>query len=242
MLKKKTTNIVLDNAQHAWRKRPSEIRGYQRTFYITSDDGDYLRVDYNTKDKRTRLYMEIDAEGGNAYYSVITNGKITAERSVSTGRNHGFSDKFRERAEAFSTIPSRDVLKLVNRNYGIQYGKSGKKEKPKTEKEQRIEETKRRYFKRDFYPVEGGGTEDGRGLFRKIRLFDCIDILIGLLLSGAVFLYFKYSYLAMGLTAAFFGIIIGFVDMFLRGRSPVFFKVLLFLLSGAALYIYGYFF
>ena len=68
MLKKKTINIVLDSAQHTWKKRPSEIRGYQRTYYITTEDGDYLRLDYSLKEKRVRLYMEIDSEGGNAYY------------------------------------------------------------------------------------------------------------------------------------------------------------------------------
>ena len=46
----------------------------------------------------------------------------------------------------------------------------------------------------------------------------------------------------MGATAAFFGIIIGFVDMFFRGRSPIFTKVIFFLVAGAASYIYGYLF
>ena len=135
MLKKKASNIVLDTAQQTWKKRPSEIRGYQRTFYINSENGDYLRVDYNLKEKRVRLYMELEEEGGNAYYSVITDGKITAERSVSTGRNFGFTEKFRERSAIYSTIPNNQVLKLVNRNYGIQRGKVQEKEKPKSEKE-----------------------------------------------------------------------------------------------------------
>ncbi len=241
MLKKKASNIVLDAAQQTWRKRPSEIRGYQRTFYITSEDGDYLRVDYNLKEKRVRLYIEVDEEGGNAYYSVITDGKITAERSVSTGRNFGFTEKFRERASIFSTIPNNQILKLINRNYGIQRGKPVEKEKPKTEKEKLIHETKERYFKPELY--QGGGEEEGgrRTLFKTLGLFDLIDFMIGLLIAGSVFLYFGYSYVAMGVAAAFFGIIIGFVDMFFRGRSPVFSKVVFFLFAGAALYIYGYF-
>ncbi len=241
MLKKKASNIVLDTAQHTWKKRPSEIRGYQRTFYITSEDGDYIRIDYNLKDKRVRLYVEIEEEGGNAYYSVITDGKITAERSVSTGRSFGFTEKFRERAMIFSTVPNNQVLKLINRNYGIQRGKAVEKEKPQTEKEKLLKETKQRYFKPEFYQA-GEDEKSGRGrIFKTLGLVDLIDFMIGLLIAVSVFLYFGYSYLAMGVAAAFFGIIIGFVDMFFRGRSPVFSKVGFFLLSGTALYVYGYF-
>lgn len=241
MLKKKASNIVLDNAQQTWKKRPSEIRGYQRTFYITAENGDYVRVDYNLKDKRVRLYVEVEEEGGNAYYSVITDGKITAERSVSTGRNFGFSERFHERAMIYSTIPNNQVLKLINRNYGIQRGKAVEKEKPKTEKEKLIRETKKRYFKPEFY--QGGEDDESvrRVIFKTLGLSDLIDFMIGLLIAVSVFLYFRYSYLAMGVAAAFFGIIIGFVDMFFRGRQPVFLKVVFFLLAGAALYIYGYF-
>jgi hypothetical protein len=241
MLKKKTANIVLDTTKHAWKKRPSEIRGYQRTYYITSDEDDYLRVDYNLKEKRVRLYIEIEAEGGNAYYAVITNGKITAERSVSTGRNYGFADKFRERSDIFSTIPNRETLKLVNQNYGIQRVKISDKEKPKADKDTIIKETKKRYFKREFYPSEGMDDAAGGGFFRRVGLYELIDFMIGILISGLVFIYFQYSYLAMGVAAAFFGIIIGFVDMFFRGRSPIFIKVIFFLVAGAASYIYGYF-
>jgi hypothetical protein len=249
MLRKKAANIVLDAAQHSWKKRPSEIRGYQRAFYITSEEGDYLRVDYNLKEKRVRLYIEIDAEGGNAYYSVITNGKITAERSVSTGRSYGFSEKFRERSHVFSTLPNNAILKLINRNYGIQRAtaadekeKEKEKRRPVTEKEKRMQETKRRYFKREFYDIEGEGEAGQRKLFKNIGLIDFVDFLVGFLFSALVFLYFRYSYVALGVTAAFFGIIIGFVDIFFRERSPIFVKVLFFLVAGAISYIYGYFF
>lgn len=241
MLKKKTANIVLDTAKHSWKKRPSEIRGYQRTYYITSDEDDYLRVDYNLKEKRVRLYIEIEEEGGNSYYAVITNGKITAERSVSTGRNYGFADKFHERADIFSTLPNRDVLKLINQSYGIQRVKTSVKEKPNTEKDKLIKETKERYFKGDFYQEEGGAGGGKKGAFRRIGLHDLVDFMIGLLIAGAVFIFFHYSYLAMGVAAAFYGIIIGFVDMFFRSRSPIFFKVIFFLVAGMASYVYGYF-
>ncbi len=240
MARKKTSNIVLETAQHSWKKRPSEIRGYQRTFYINSEDGDYLRVDYNLKEKRVRLYIEIEGEGGNAYYSVITSGKITAERSVSTGRNFGFADKFRERAEIFSTMPNREVLKLINRNYGIQRIRSAEQQKAATAKEKLIRETKRRYFRPEDAEGAAGRDRSRRRLFGPLRLIDIIDIALGLLIAGSVFIYFRYSYMAAGAAGAFFGIIIGLVDMFFRERSPNFIKVIVFLLGGIALYVRGY--
>ena len=247
MPRKKTANIVDETNQQTWKKRPSEIRGYQRTFYLTSPDGDYLRVDYNLKEKRVRLYIEVEVEGGNAYYTVITNGKVTAERSVSTGRNFGFTEKFEERADLFSTLPNREALKLIGGNFGIRKGGKGKaapKDDPlKAKKEKLIQETKQRYFRKEFFGEgQEGGEGGGRRIFRRIHLVDLVDLLVGILLSGSVFLFFNYSFTAMGATAAFFGIIIGFVDMFIRSRSPIFTKVLFFIVAGAASYVYGYLF
>ncbi len=246
MPKKKSGNIVLEANQQSWKKRPSEIRGYQRTYYMNSPDGDYLRIDYNLKEKKVRLYVEVENEGGNAYYAVITNGKITAERSVSTGRSFGFTDKFVDRSDLYITMPNREVIKLIGGNYGIQRGgkhAAAEKAEPKTAKEKLLRETKRRYFKKEYLAAGEAGDEEGfRRVFRHLNLFDIIDLVIGILLAGSAFLFFNYSYLAMGATAAFFGIIIGFVDMFFRDRSPVFTKVIFFLVAGAASYIYGYLF
>jgi hypothetical protein len=240
MKNQKYANILLDSSQ-TWKRRPSEIRGYQKATYMTTDEGDYLRIDFNLRDKRVRLYMEIESEGGNAYYAVISNGSITAEKSVSTGRSFGFDDKFHKRAVLFASIPNKEVLRLINGNYGIKKGRAAE-EKARSEKEKRIEETKRRYFRGEGYQGEGISGEEGGRLFKRIGLIDLIDFLIGLLISGSAFLLFNYSFLAMGSAAAFFGIIIGFIDMFFRGRSPVFTKVVFFVLAGAIIYIYGYFF
>jgi len=71
---------------------------------------------------------------------------------------------------------------------------------------------------------------------------DVIDI-IGFAAAGLwLFRYFQYSFIALGIVTAFFGISIGFVDMFFRGRNPVFIKIAFFLTFGIAFYVYGYFF
>jgi len=234
----KKSNKQPESQQIGWKKRPSEIRGFQRTLYMNTENGDYIRVDYNTRDKKIRLYVEVAEEGGNPYYSVITNGKITAEKSVSTGRSFGFEDKFSSRADVFRTLPQRDAFRLIGNNYGISYSKKSKG--PKTEKEELREQTKKRYFKREDLPR--ADEEEGGGSSRfGINIIDLIDFSIGVIASGGVFYYFQYSYVAMGAVSAFFGIIIGLFDMFIRGRGPVFFKVLFFVLSGIAFYMYGYF-
>lgn len=240
LIKKSAKNVVIDYAQ-SWKRRPSEIRGYQRAFYTTTEDDDYIRVDYHLKEKRIRLYIEVDSEGGNAYYSVITKGAISVEKSVSTDRSFKFADKFRERADAFATIPNRDVVRLINGNYGIRPGGAAK-EKQKSEKKKLLEETRRRYFKKEDNS-ETDRDESGEGIssFGGFNFLDIIDFFIGTILSCSTFLFFGYSFLVLGITAAFFGIIIGFVDMFIRSRSPVFIKIIFFLLGGAAAYIYGYF-
>ncbi len=112
-------NQAADSTKQYWKRRPSEIRGYRQTLYLTDDNNDYIRVDYNLKEKRIRLYIEVFKEGGSPYYSVIRNGRITAEKSILSGRSFGFTDKFVDRAEIFSSIPNREIIALINGNYGI---------------------------------------------------------------------------------------------------------------------------
>ena len=45
-----------------WKRRPSEIKGYQKAYYINDSDGSYLRVDYHLKEKKLRLYLEDASE------------------------------------------------------------------------------------------------------------------------------------------------------------------------------------
>ncbi len=225
--------------QNSWKRRPSEIRGYHRTLYLTSDNNDYLRVDYNLKEKLVRLYIEVADEGGNSYYSVIRNGKITAEKSVVSGRSFGFADKFRERAEIFSTIPNREVVKLINSNYNITG--PGKKKTPPSEKKKMLEDTRKKYFR----PSDKTGKKSTGNIglsLNELKFIDLIDVLIGMVISAGIFILLKYDYIALGVVASFYGISIGLIDMAFRGRPPIILKMVLFLFAGVFIYIYGYFF
>jgi len=239
--KKKATSVKAKNAvQYNWKRRPSEIRGYHRTLYMNADNGDYLRVDYNLIDKRVRLYLEAANEGGNPYYSVISNGKVTIERSVSTGRSSGFSHKFHERAEIFSTIPNQEVVRLINRNYNIVSRQA--QQQIREQKQKRIDETRNRYFSESeavSYDRDTRTTRRGDSI--NIRVIDAIDFIIGILSSLIMYILFQYSFIVMGIVSAFYGIIIGFIDMFLRNRPPLLGKVIFFILAGACAYVYGYY-
>ncbi len=221
----------------SWKRRPSEIRGYQRTLYLNADNGDYLRVDYNLKEKKVRLYIEDAEEGGNPYYAVITNGKIVAERNASTGRSYSLNDKFSSRADIYSTINNREIFSIINNNYGIGPDR-GERLKRERERKQQLERTRERYFK----PEEAGEARPGRAAVTGQRkwIIDIIDLFIGLNICLAFYYFYRMVFI-VGIIAAFFGVLIGLVDIFFRNREPVFSKVLFFIFLGAALYIYGYY-
>ena len=228
-----------DEASSSWRKRPSEMRGYNRSYNITTSDRDYIRLDYNIKEKKVRLYIELNSEGGNGYFSIIEDGKIKLERSVSTGRNFGFEKKFANLSSVVNSLPNREVLKLFNKHYGILFVA---KPKPinKKEKAKRLAETKKKYFADNINPYNtlAGSSKQKKATF---SLVDLIDFTIGLGLMGVMFIVTNYSVVESGVLAAFYGVAIGFIDMFFREREPIFSKILFFVIVGIFLYIYGFF-
>ncbi len=228
-----------ESRKYYWKRRPSEIRGYNRTLYLNADNGDYIRVDYNTKEKRVRLYVEDSEEGGIPYYAVISNGKITAEKNAQSGRPHDLKEKFSMRSDIFSTIGNREILKLINKNYGI-----GDTRESAAEKEEKrriaLESTRKRYFKSEDHEVS-----EYRGAFRRALSFSLVDVLdtgIGAMLTAGIYILLDFDYVSAGIAAAFFGIIIGMVDIVFRRKEPFFPKVIAFILAGVALYVYGYYF
>ncbi len=230
-------NKLIESKKVYWKRRPSEIRGYQRTLYLNADNGDYIRVDYNLKEKRVRLYIEDTEEGGIPYYSVISSGKITAERNASTGRAFSLKEKFSQRADIFSTLSNRDVLKLINKNYGIGEERQVTRKKDQ-ERQRELERTRDRYFKAEG-KSDSGSSSSGR-INKKIRLIDGIDLFVGANLCLG-FYYFNHTLISVGIIAAFFGILLGIIDIFFRRREPIFSKIVFFIITGASLYVYGYY-
>jgi len=240
---KKTDEIVDKKASNAssWQKRPSEIKGYKVCYYLTDKKKDYIRVDVNPKGKKVRLYIEVFKQGGCPYFSAIADGKIITEKNLLTKRSFGFSNVFSERASLVSTIPDEDVIELFAGNYGIE--SSGFLKTKEDEKKKLLKETKKMYFTREVSD-EGslsGMYGDEKGSFLKAILWRSIDIFFGAALSVSFFFIFGYSFTALGACAAFYGIILGAIDLFIRERSPNVFKLLLFLAAGFVSYVYGYY-
>lgn len=227
-----------------WKRRISELRGYQSAFYLTNENNDYIRVDFNLKEKRVRLYVEVFKEGGSPYFSIISQGRIMTEKSVLTGRSYGFSDVFAGRAKIFSTIPNKDVIKLIAGNYGIQASASKETIQKLSEREKRLEETKKRYFselrRRERNRVYRLGNEAENYSLRSV-ISEIFDVITGIILSLGLFYILEYNFVAMGIFAAFYGIGIGVIDFFIREINPNLIKILFFLAAGTASYIYGYY-
>lgn len=230
-------NLSDESKDYFWRKRPSEIRGYNRTFYINSENGDYIRVDYNLKDRIVRIYIEDFEEGGNPYYSVISNGKIAAERNATSGRAHNLKNKISQRATILTTIPNRDVLKLINNNYGIKLSKVTSVFNQSLKKKINFEQTRKKYFRKEDIAPQYVKIKNKKQNF---KIIDFIDFLIGIFACLSLYIYEK-NFVTLGVLSAFIGIFIGLLDVFYREREIILTKMLFFLLIGAISYIYGYY-
>lgn len=226
--------------QFAWKRRPSEIRGYERALYTTLDNGDYIRVDYSNGEQRARIYVEVNEEKGSSYYSIISQGRVTLERN-STGKSTRVSEVLKERASEFSSIPNNDVLKLIANNYGIRIGNDPKDSEKEKQRQKELNEIREKYFRRD--ELNSYSSDQSQNITKsRFTVIDFFDLGIGIILGGIFFLLNQYSLLALGASFAFWGVLTGLFDIVIRGREPLFSKIFFFLGSGTVLYIYGYFY
>ena len=161
--------------QFAWKRRPSEIKGFDRAMYTTLDNGDYIRVDYNIVDNIARVYVEVEHDRNSPYYAIINNGRVTLERNNS-GRASKVAEMISSRAEQFSSIPNKEILKIVNRNYGI-VDRSSTPQQPENRQGQiSREQIKKRYFKEEANPYSESASKAGPSVFSRFSLVDFIRI------------------------------------------------------------------
>jgi len=240
IVRQKNLNQVIGekegSAYVSWKRRPSEIKGYQRALYYNEPNGNYLRVDYSIKSSRVRLYYEDNAEGNIIYSSIIEKGTIVSEKNMTSGRTASLSKVFTPLAPVISSIPNKEVLSLIGDNYGLA---SFNRDRKESEKRKKLEQTRQKYFKEDDdrnATMLGSFDES-----KKSTIVDLIDIMIGLSVAVALFFVFT-GFQVPGMFMAVYGIGVGLVDIFIREREPIFYKIILFLVSGVGSYIYGYYF
>ena len=229
---------VKDESKINWKRRSSEIRGYDRAMYVSLDNGDYLRVDYNLGEKSVRLYTEVLEDEGVSYYSVIKEGRVSAEKN-SNGKSTGVALRIGERSEEFSTLPNKDVLDLINNNYGILRGNKPDKKSIKERLSIEREEIKRKYFQPEEKRSIRSIIYQQIGL-KEFRFIDIFDIAAGIVVSALFFYLDRNNLLTAGAVATIWGILLGVLDIFIRERDPFFLKIFLFLISGTGVYIYSY--
>lgn len=219
-----------------WKRRPSEIRGYQKAYYINDSDGSYIRIDYNLKDKKVRLYMEDSGEGGIAYYSVISNGNIVSEKNLATGRTTSLNHKFSPLAQLVASVPHKDVVSLFGSCYGIS---ESFKELKDAVKRKKLERTREKYFVEEKKaPLFGSFSTT-----KKFSWIDLIDMIVSVGAFAVIFNVVDGRYWeASGAFLALCGVVAGVLDIVVRKREPIFSKILLLLLAGVCSYFYGRFF
>ena len=117
--------------------------------------------------------------------------------------------------------------------------RQAEKPEPQQSRKEVLDRTRKRYFRPEAESDDDSVSArpfSGGWFFRGL-----LDYIAGILLAAATFLYF-HSYIAAGAAAASFGVVIGLVEIFLRGRDPSIIKLIFFMGTGAALYVYGYYF
>lgn len=237
-LSNKASNSIIgddDFSKPYWKRRPSEIRGYQRALYTNTSDGDYIRVDYNLKDKKVRLYLEDHTEGGIQYYSVIHDGRITVERNLTNGRSLSLQAKFKPIASIIATVPNKEILKIIGKCYGVSSSISDIKS---SDRQKTIEKTRRRYFRReeDRKQIDIGDFHHSK----KYSLWDALDIALSCLV--AYFIYWQnFNFYVVGTFLGLSGLVMGAIDILVRDREPIFTKILLLVMAGTGFYVFGYY-
>lgn len=227
--------------QFSWKRRPSEIKGFDRAMYTTLDNGDYIRIDYNIVDNMARVYVEIDGDRTSPYYAIINKGRVTLERN-NAGRSSKVAEIISARASQFSSIPNKEILKIVNRNYGIIDSSEPVPENKADRGQVTRDQIRKKYFKNDANPYEQESASVKSSFISGFSFVDLIDFVVGIVLIGAAFFFSQYSLLTVGTVAILWGLVLGFLDIVLRNREPVFTKIIFFLFGGAFVYIYGYFY
>ncbi len=204
--------------KHKWKKRPSELKGFDTTCYQNHASKDYLRIDYAVPENRVRLYVEIKGQSSDSFCVEILNGEIIARSSSKRMRPSEVDLVFLQRMKSFNTIPLKKALSEIKKVFKLESQKDKKAPAAAPIPEEKFSLNK---------------------LLVQYSIADLFDFILGIILTGAVFYFIDMNYTLAGIVSALFGISTGAVDILARHRKPLFSKILIFLFAGMILYVYG---
>ena len=204
--------------KHKWKKRPSELKGFDATYYQNHALKDYLRLDYAVPENRVRLYVEIKGQASDSFCVEILNGEIIARSSSGRIRPAEVDLVFQQRMKSFNTIPLKKALAEIKKVFKQESLKVKKAPASLPQAEEKFSLNK---------------------LLVQYSIADLFDFILGTILTASAFYFIDMNYTLAGIVSALFGISTGAVDILIRHRKPLFSKILIFLFSGMILYVYG---
>ncbi len=204
--------------KHKWKKRPSELKGFDSTWYQNHASKDYLRLDYSVPENRVRLYVEIKGQASDSFCVEILNGEIIARSSTNRSRPSEVDHVFMQRMKSFNTIPLKKALAEIKKVLKLETQKNKKAPAAQPLTEEKFSLNK---------------------LLVQYSIADLFDFILGLILTASAFYFIDMNYTLAGIVSALFGISTGAVDILIRHRKPLFSKILIFLFAGMILYVYG---
>ena len=102
-----------------WKVSSSKIDGYIRNYFIESEEGDELELDFNFSRSLVRISYRPERERGREYIAVIKNGTILQERENISRRPVDLTFRISPHLPLFRMLQEPMVLRALGGVYGI---------------------------------------------------------------------------------------------------------------------------
>ncbi len=228
-----------------WKKKRSNLSGFQKCYIAEAPNGEKLRADYNFHDSLVILSLELPGKKG-SYSATVKKGVVIREKDDSGRINVSVKNRFIPYKDVFSCLPNDDLLKAVDGVFGISAVSLGRKEIDKTfdktgeyslKESIQFESFFERLARKRQERIAKYGTIKQR--VKKRFWGDFHDAVIGTSLGSCIYFHF-FDYYILGLTLIFLGVAFGGLDWLLRDRKPLITKILIFQIIGTYFFYTGY--
>lgn len=223
-----------------WKKKRSNLSGFQKCYIAETPNGEKLRADYNSKESLVKLSLELPKKRG-SYSATIKKGVVIREKDDSGRTNVSVRQKFIPYKDIFSSLPNDDLLRTIGGVFDISTVSLGKREVDKANAEEKESIQFESFLDRLLRKRQERIAKYGTVRQRIKRRFwgDFHDAVIGTSLGTCIYYHF-FDYFILGLSLISLGVAFGGLDWFLRDRDPLITKTIIFLLIGSYFFYTGY--